>query len=92
MVAQWLEGYNVKLSQDCGPDLKLCVAFQAVFEGCSTEREEEFQPEGDKCIKCSCVVSTALDVPKRYSFWSGCAFNVTNSSPTKSLYSLFSPS
>ena len=43
MVAQWLEGYNVKLNQDCGPDLKLCFAFQAVcLRGCSTEKGRNF--------------------------------------------------
>lgn len=35
-----------------------------MFEGVQYREGEEFQPEGDKCIKCSCVVSTALDVPR----------------------------
>ena len=43
MVAQWLEGYNFKLNQDCGPDSKLCFAFQAVcLKGCSTKKGRNF--------------------------------------------------
>lgn len=35
-----------------------------MFEGVQYREGEEFQPEGNKCTKCSCVVSTAPGVPR----------------------------
>ncbi|KAJ8783144.1 hypothetical protein J1605_009752 [Eschrichtius robustus] len=45
----------------CCPTCPGCV-----FEGVQYREGEEFQPGGDKCTKCSCVVSTALDVPRAF--------------------------
>lgn len=46
-----------KLNEVCCPNSNLCFA-GCVFEGVQYREGEEFQPEGNKCIKCSCVVST----------------------------------
>lgn len=50
---------------------------------------EDFQPEGNKCTKCSCVVSTALSVPRAF-LLVNCGWDSPRAALT--LYSLSSPS
>lgn len=54
---RWKE--RAKLHEDCCPNCKFSGFPGCVFEGVQYQEGEEFHPEGSKCIKCSCVVSTA---------------------------------